>query len=323
MLKRVTGVFGVLLFVAAGSGGGLFARGSRDGDSSLSGSGDSFISGSITIAGSSTVFPVTSAMAEEFSRLHPGVEIPIQSTGTGGGFRNFFIPGKTDINNASRRIRDVEVRKARQNGIDFIEIPVAIDAITVVVNPENDWVDNLTVEQLARIWRPENPALNWSDVDSSWPDEAIELYGPTSASGTFSYFTREINGEEGSSRSDYQGTEQDNTIVQAVSGSRYALGYFGLVYYLDNMSIIKSLAVEGVRPNMATIPRGEYKPLSRPIFIYVRKDALKRPEVQEFVRFYVQMTGTTLIESIGYVPLSGFEVQANLERVDEVIAGFR
>ena len=200
------------------------------------------LKGSIKIAGSSTVYPVSVAVAEEFHREYPGIEIPIQSTGTGGGFKNFFIPGKTDMNDASRRIKDSEIQKAQENGIEPLEIQVAIDAITIVVNPGADWVDDITVEQLAHIWRPDNPAMKWSDVDPSWPDETIELYGPTSASGTFDFFTDAIVGEEGASRSDYQGTEQDNTIVQAVSGSKYAMGYFGMAYYLENSEKIKAIA---------------------------------------------------------------------------------
>ena len=196
--------------------------------------GQAELSGSVKIAGSSTVYPVSAAIAEEFNRMYPGVEIPVQSTGTGGGFKNFFIPGKTDINDASRGIKDSEMENARANGIEPHEFQVAIDAITIVVNPDAVCVDDLTVEQLTHIWRPDNPAMKWSDVDSSWPDEKIELYGPTSASGTFDFFTDKINGEEGASRSDYQGTEQDNTIVQAVSGSKYATGYFGMAYYLEN-----------------------------------------------------------------------------------------
>ena len=293
---------------------GAFAIGSGD-------SSDSELSGSVKIAGSSTVYPISVAVAEEFNRLHPNVEIPVQSTGTGGGFKNFFIPGKTDINDASRPMKDSEKEAALANGIEALEIQVATDAITVVVSPEADWLDDITVEQLNMIWRPDNPAMKWSDVDPSWPAETIELYGPTSASGTFDYFTDEINGEEGASRSDYQGTEQDNTIVQAVSNSKYAMGYFGMAYYLENQGRVKALKVEGVAPSLETAKSGQYTPLARPIFIYVSKPALERPEVEEYVRYYIKQTNTSLISDIGYVPLNDSEMQAHLDAFEAVVAG--
>ena len=260
--------------------------------------GGSSLSGSVKIAGSSTVYPVSTAVAEEFNKLHPDVEIPIQSTGTGGGFKNFFIPGKTDINDASRSIKPSEIEKAKANGIEAVELQVAVDAITIIVNPEADFIDDITVEQLKKIWQPENPAQKWSDVDPSWPAEKIELYGPTSASGTFDYFTGEVIGEEGASRSDYQGTEQDNTIVQAVSGSKYAMGYFGMAYYLENKGKVKALSVNGVKPSIETAKTGKYTPLSRPLFIYVSSESLKRKEVREFVRFYIEQTSKEIIKQM-------------------------
>jgi len=275
--------------------------------------------GSIKIAGSSTVYPVSTAIAEEFNRIYPQVEIPIQSTGTGGGFKNFFTSGKTDINNASRPIKQSELEAARANGIEPVEFQVAIDGITVVVNPDADWVDNLTVEQLAHIWRPTNPAIKWSDVNSEWPSEKIQLYGPTSASGTFDYFTEAIAGEEGSSRSDYQGTEQDNTIVQAVAGSRYALGYFGLAYYIENQDKVKALKINGVKPSIESAKSGEYSPLSRPLFIYVNRDSLKREEVRRFVQFYLEKTTTDLIRQIGYVPLPEEKADRNMEKLNQIL----
>jgi phosphate transport system substrate-binding protein len=279
------------------------------------------LGGSVKIAGSSTVYPVSVAVAEEFNRLHPRVEIPVQSTGTGGGFKNFFISGKTDINDASRRIKESEIEAAKNNGIDPIEFQVAIDAITIVVNPDADWIDEITVEQLAHIWRPDNPAQKWSDVDPSWPDEKIELYGPTSASGTFDFFTDAIVGEEGASRSDYQGTEQDNTIVQAVSGSKYATGYFGMAYYLENKGRVKAVKVNGVMPSIETAKSGEYSPLSRPLFIYVSSESLKRPEVEEYVRFYIQQISTDLIKEIGYVPMTEADMKKTLARFEDIVEG--
>jgi len=284
---------------------------------------ESTLSGSIKIAGSSTVYPISVAIAEEFNKLHPNVEIPIQSTGTGGGFKNFFIPGKTDINDASRPIKESELKAALENGIEPVEFQVATDAITIVVNPDANWIDNITIKELAHIWGPNNPAMKWKDVNPSWPNEKIELYGPTSASGTFDFFTEVIVGKEGASRSDYQGTEQDNTIVQAVSGSKYALGYFGLAYYLENQGKLKALKVEGIMPSIETARSGIYKPLSRPIFIYVNKNSLKRPEVREFVRFYIEKTSSSLIKEIGYVPLTEEEMKNNLKKLEEILSGLK
>ncbi len=291
------------------SAGFLFAGGQEEGSDDLS--------GAIQIAGSSTVYPITVAVAEEFSRIHPNVEIAVQSTGTGGGFKNFFIPGATQINDASRRIKDSEQESAVANGITPIEFQVATDAITIVINPENTWAGEMTVEQLAHIWRPDSPAVTWSDVDPSWPNETIELYGPTAASGTFDYFTDVIVGEEGASRNDFQKTEQDNTIVQAVNGSKYALGYFGMAYYLENQNSVSAVAVNGVLPSLQTAADGSYTPLSRPIFIYVGQEYLQeRPELREFVEFYIGLVDTEIISEVGYVPLNPQQKAA----VDTVLA---
>jgi len=214
------------------------------------------LSGIIEIAGSSTVYPISVAVAEEFSKMYPDVKIPVRSTGTGGGFKNFFIPGKTDINDASRRIKDTEIAACQEKGIEPLEFQVAIDGITVVVNKESK-VNDLTVEQLKKIWNPDKPAQLWSDVKPDWPKKKLELYGPTSASGTFDYFTKKIVGEEGASRSDYQKTEQDNTIVQAIMGSEYALGYFGMAYYLENREKIKAVTINGVKPSIDTARSGK------------------------------------------------------------------
>ncbi|MCF7927739.1 MAG: PstS family phosphate ABC transporter substrate-binding protein [Spirochaetales bacterium] len=314
-MRKVIAILFIALLVPAFS----FAGGSQEEASGEATGETQKLSGSIKIAGSSTVYPVSMAMAEEFSRVHPDVEIPVQSTGTGGGFNNFFIPGKTVINDASRKIKDSEVAQLEESGVTALEFQVGTDAITIAVNKNNP-VDNITVKQLAQIWRPENPAQKWSDVDSNWPDAEFELYGPTGASGTFAYFTEEIVGEEGASRSDYQGTEQDNTIVQAVSGSETALGYFGMAYYLENKDKVKALSVNGVMPSLETAKSGEYSPLSRPLFIYVRKDSLERPEVREFVRFYLERIDTEIISQIGYVPMTSTDKAAQMEKFESALA---
>ncbi len=305
----------VLTLIAALVPFALFAEGQQEQEQ-----GEKQLSGAVRIAGSSTVYPVSSAMAEEFSKVHPKVEIPVQSTGTGGGFSNYFIPGKTDINDASRTIKDSEMEKAEAAGITPLRFQVAIDAITIVVHKDFP-AENITVEELEKIWRPDDPAQTWSDVRSEWPDEEIELYGPTSASGTFDYFTEEIMGEGGASRSDYQGTEQDNTIVQAVSGSKYATGYFGMAYYLENKDKVKALKVNGVMPSIETAKSGEYTPLSRPLFIYVAKESLEKPQVREFARFYLERTDSDIIKQIGYVPMTTEDSEAMLEKLEEAITG--
>jgi phosphate transport system substrate-binding protein len=288
------------------------------GQGQQSGDGEQ-LSGEVRIAGSSTVYPVSVAMAEEFVKMNPDVNIPVQSTGTGGGFNNFFIPGKTDINDASREIKQSEIDAAKANGIEPIEFQVASDGVTMVVNPNADWIDDVSIDQLAEIWGPDDPPTMWNEVNSSWPEQEFELYGPTSSSGTFDFFTETVVGEEDASRSDFQGTEQDNTIVQAVSGSEGAMGYFGLAYYLENESRVKALAVDGVKPSIETAKSGEY-PLSRPLFIYVAKNSLERPEVRAFLRFYLENIDGEIIRQIGYVPMTEEDAQAQMEKFEQAVA---
>lgn len=277
------------------------------------------LQGTIEIAGSSTVFPITTAMAEEFIIINQAVNIPVRSTGTGGGFKNFFTVGLTDINNASRPIKNTERAAAKENGIETIEFQVAIDAITIVVNQKSP-VNDITVAQLNMIWHPDKAAVHWNEVDPTWPQAKLELYGPSSASGTFDYFSHIINGQEGLSRADYQKTEQDNTIVQAVMGSTSALGYFGLAYYLENKDRIKALTLNGIAPSMENARNGLYTPLSRPIFIYVSSKALSRPEVRTFVRYYIENTVSSIISDVGYVPVTEDIKNTNLVKLEEAIA---
>lgn len=274
---------------------------------------------SIAIDGSSTVFPITEAMAEEFRAIEPDVDITVGVSGTGGGFSK-FCNGETDISNASRPIKAEEMAACAEAGIEYIEIPVAYDAITVVVNPANDWATDMTVDQLAALWAPDSSITTWSDIDSSWPDEEIELYGPGSDSGTFDYFTDEIVGEEGASRPDYTASEDDNILVVGVAGDEYALGYFGYAYYEENTDILNSVAVNGVAPSPQTVNNGTYTPLSRPIFIYVRRDAAERPELQEFISFYLDQA-ETLVPEVGYVPLSEQAYALGMQLFEEGTVG--
>ena len=230
----------------------------------------------------------TTAAAEKFQGEQPDVQVTVGISGTGGGFER-FCRGETDISNASRPIKDEEATICEDNGIDYVEFQVANDALTVVVNKDNDWVDCLTVEQLKKIWEPGSKVSNWNHVDPGFPDEEMKLFGPGTDSGTFDYFTDAINGEEGASRSDYTATEDDNVIVTGVAGDKGGLGYFGFSYYEENQDKLKALEIDGgdgcVAPSVETAQDGTYTPLSRPLFIYVKKESLARPEVEAFVRY--------------------------------------
>jgi phosphate transport system substrate-binding protein len=274
------------------------------------GGGDSAgdLSGAVAVDGSSTVFPITEAVAEEFRLVQGDVTVTVGVSGTGGGFER-FCAGETDISNASRPISltdEDEAPACEANGIEFIEIPVAYDGLSVVVNPENDWVSCITVEQLNLIWAPESEGTitKWNQVDPSWPDENIVLYGAGTDSGTFDYFTAAINGEEGASRTDYTPSEDDNVLVQGVAGDTYALGYFGLAYLEENAGRVAGLEVDGgegcVAPMPETVESGEYAPLSRPLFIYVNAEAAAKPEVAAFVDFYLESVAI-LAADVGYV----------------------
>lgn len=271
----------------------------------------SALSGRVTVDGSSTVFPVTQAMAEEFSLVADGVQVPVGVSGTGGGFTK-FCNGETDIQDASRPIKAEEADVCEANGIEYVEIPVAFDGLSVLVNPENDWVECLTVEQLKTIWEPEaeGTITRWNQVDPSFPDEPLVLYGPGTDSGTYDYFTSVITGEEGASRGDFTGSEDDNILVQGIAGNRSALGFFGYAYYVENQDALKLVAVDDekgdegcVEPSEETIEDGTYQPLSRPIFIYVSATAAERPEVSAFIDFYLN-EGPNIIPQIGYIPFS-------------------
>lgn len=284
------------------------------------------LGGRIEIDGSSTVFPITEAVAEEFQLVAGKVQTTVGISGTGGGFSR-FCAGETDISDASRPIKAEELAECEQNGIAFVEIPVAFDGLTVVVNPENDWVDSLTVEELNHIWRPDDPAQTWADVRAGWPDNEIVLFGPGTDSGTFDYFTETINGEVGAIRPDFTASEDDNVLVIGVEGEKNALGYFGLSYFVNNAERLKAVPINGgdgpVSPSDETVNNGTYTPLSRPLFIYVRIDSLAKPEVRAFVEFYLGDTGRALVSTpeVGYVQLPAELYTLAQERVAKGIAG--
>lgn len=277
------------------------------------------LSGTVMIDGSSTVFPITEAVAEEFMAKYPDVRVTVGVSGTGGGFKR-WVAGETDINDASRPIKDQEQSKAAELGIEPIEIPVAYDGITIVVNSQNDWVDHLTVDELKKIWAPDSNVKKWSEVRQGWPEKEIKLYGPGPDSGTFGYFTEAINGKEGASRAEYTASEDDNMLVQGVAGDKYSLGYFGYAYYVENQEKIKAVAIDGgkgaVMPSEQTINDGTYAPLSRPVFIYVSSKALaEKPEIKEFVKFYLT-EGKEFVSQVGYIKLPEEKYIEGLAKVE-------
>jgi|CeladaMinimDraft_18_1061708.scaffolds.fasta_scaffold00021_73 phosphate transport system substrate-binding protein len=276
--------------------------------------------GRVLIDGSSTVYPLTEAVAEEFGIAQgAAVQVTVGLSGTGGGFER-FCAGETDINNASRPIKDAERDECIVNDVRFLELPVAYDGISIVVHPDNTWVDCLTVEELRRIWEPGSTVESWAEVREGFPDEPLRLYGPGPDSGTFDDFTEAVVGEPGASRWEYTVSEDDNVLVTGVAGDRGALGYFGYAYYEANRDRVKLVAVDGgsgcVAPTPETIRRGTYDPLSRPLFIYVNRESLARRTVADFVRFYMDVA-PELAREVGYVPLSEADYEANTRRIAE------
>lgn len=271
------------------------------------------LSGQIIVDGSSTVFPITEAVSEEFTNANPGVQIPVGFAGTGGGFKK-FIANEIDIANASRPIKTEEADALKAAGIEYTEFKVGYDGLTVVVNAANDWATDMTVEELKMIWQKDSTVTLWSDVRPDWPAEKINLYGPGTDSGTFEYFTEEINGKKAEINTNFTPSEDDNVLVQGVAGDKYAMGYFGFAYYEENADKLKALSVNGVAPSFDTIKDGSYKPLSRPLFMYVKKTALARPEVKEFVNYFLT-EGTALVGEVGYVPLTDDEYKTELAKL--------
>ena len=279
----------------------------------LGGFEEEALGGRIAIDGSSTVAPLMTYAAEQFRKDEPGVRITVGVSGTGGGFER-FCRGETDLANASRQVKDEERKVCEGNNIRFFELQVANDGIAVVVNPENDWATCLTVDQLKRIWAPGSKIKTWRDLDPEFPDEKLTLFGAGTDSGTFDYFTDAIVGEEGSSRSDYTASEDDNVTVQGVSGQKGAFGYFGLSYLLENEGKVKALEVDGgdgcVAPTVETVQSGEYKPLSRPLFTYVREDRLdSKPAIDPFLTFLLD-NEPRLARAAKFVPMT-------TEQIDE------
>lgn len=270
-------------------------------------------SGSVRIDGSSTVYPLTAVAAEDFQIANPGVRVTVGSSGTGGGFEK-FCRGETDANDASRPIKEDEIANCEANGIGFSSLTFAIDALTVVVNKDNEWANCLTTDQLAQIWGPSSTVSNWNEIDPSFPDEPLALFGPGTDSGTFDYFTEEINGESGASRTDFTPSEDDNVIVQGVSGSKGGLGYFGFSYFEENIDQLKAIAIDSgsgcIEPSVETARDDSYTPLSRPLYVYVSQPALENAAALNFFQFFVD-NNASIAESALFIPLSE-EGQAQL-----------
>ena len=282
---------------------------------------DSSSSQIITADGSSTVFPITEAVAEEFQKANPGTRVTVGRSGTGGGFQK-FCRDEIDLSNASRPIRPAEIQSCQASGVAYLELPVAYDGLAVVVHPKNTWAERMTVAELKMLWEPaaQGKILRWNQIRPEWPNQEIHLFGAGVDSGTFDYFTEVIVGKVTQSRGDYTSSEDDNVIVQGVAGDQLALGYFGYAYYEENKDKLKVVAIDSgkgpITPSPETVANGTYSPLSRPVFIYPRVKSLSRKEVQSFVDFYLSK-GTKLVREVGYVPLTDAEYEMVRTRFKE------
>src|SRR5262245_53736359 len=288
------------------------------------------VEGTISIDGSSTVYPISEAVAEEFQKVNPRAKVTVGISGTGGGFKK-FCSGETDISNASRPIKPTEVEACKAKGIEYIELPVAYDGLAIVVNPKNDWADCMTVKELKTLWEPEaqGKITKWSQVRAGWPEKAIHLFGPGVDSGTYDYFTEAIVGKEHSSRGDFQSSEDDNVLVQGISTDPLALGFFGFAYYEENRGKLKLLGVDDekpengdgcIKPSVECVEKGTYQPLARPLFIYVRKTSAETPLVKAFVAAYLQK-GAELVREVGYIPFSAEAYKLVQGRFDKGVTG--
>lgn len=282
------------------------------------------LSGSIAIDGSSTVFPITEAIAEEYGKAQKGVKVTVGIKGTGGGFKVFCSENaaeRTAIQDASRAIKAEEAANCEKAGIKYTELLVGLDGLTVVVNPANTFATCLTKDELKKIWDTGSAVKNWNEVNASFPNQPLTLYGPGTDSGTFDFFTEVINGKAKQSRADFTASEDDNTLVQGVSGDPNTLGYFGLAYYLENSDKLKELAVDGgkgcVAPLFETVANGTYTPLSRPLYIYVNNKDITRPEVFDFVAFYLT-NAKSIVDEVGYVNVADEIYAAGLNQLSEM-----
>ena len=309
---RVAALLAALALGAAACGG------DNNGGGSGSGSGAQQLSGNVKVDGSSTVAPLSTAAAEFYAEEQPKVRVTVGTSGTGGGFEK-FCNGETDISDASRPIKDTEAKACQAKGIAYEKFQVANDALTVVVNKDNTWAECLTVAQLKKMWEPGSKVTSWKQIDPSFPDEPLKLYGPGTDSGTFDYFTGVINGKEGASRTDYQPSEDDNVTITGVAGTKGGLGYFGFSYFEENQDKLNAVKIDGgngcVAPGVEAAQKGTYKPLARPLFIYPAVKALARPEVEGFVEYYVE-NAERIATDAKFVPLNA-EQKGELQKALE------
>ena len=284
----------------------------------------------IKVDGSSTVYPITEAVAEEFGRENSKARITVGISGTGGGFKK-FCSGEIDISDASRPIKQKEIDLCKKNGVEYIELPVAYDALSVVVNPKNTWVSSMTVEDLKKMWEPDaqKKITKWKQVRADWPDKPLSLYAPGIDSGTYDYFTEAVVGKEHASRGDITSSEDDNVLVQGVANDTNALAFFGMAYYLENTDKLKAVAIDDGKddngkgpqiPSVANVENGIYQPLARPLFIYVRKEAVQRPMIKKFIDFYLQ-SASQLASEVGYVALPKEVNKLAISRFNQLVTG--
>ncbi len=323
--KRARGLFSLAGLVVAATLLVVACGGDDDGPTTQA-PAEEKLSGSVAIDGSSTVFPVTEAVAEEFRSVAPDVRVTVGVSGTGGGFQK-FCSGETDISDASRPIKDSEVEACAEAGIEYLPLRVGLDGLAVVAHPEADFVECITMDELSTLWSPdsEGSVTSWNQVRSSWPSEQVTLFGPDTDSGTFDFFTEEVNGEGGASRADYTNSTDDNVLVTGISGTDHAAGYFGYAYYTENQDKLKVVAVDGgegcVIPSDETVAGGSY-PLARPLFIYVNTASLaEKPQVREFVRFFLSDEGIALVSDVGYTPIVGSELAESRASLEAAIGG--
>ncbi|TAK07433.1 MAG: PstS family phosphate ABC transporter substrate-binding protein [Candidatus Manganitrophaceae bacterium] len=284
----------------------------------------------IKVDGSSTVYPITEAVAEEFQNKNPGTRVTVGISGTGGGFKK-FCSGETDLSDASRPIKMSEVEQCANNKIQYIELPIAYDGIAIMVNPKNTWVDHLTVKELKKMWEPaaQGKIKKWNQIRPSWPDKEMHLFGPGADSGTYDYFTEAIVGKEHASRGDFTASEDDNVLVQGIASDPYALGFFGVAYYEENKDRLKLVPIDDendangkgpILPEYDNVVKGTYQPLARPIFIYISMNSYEKPEVRNFVDFYLK-NGATLSKEVGYISLPDRAYELGAHRFQKKVAG--
>ena len=316
MILRILILPAILLFLASCSGN----KASDDSEN---------LQGSVSIDGSSTVFPITEAVAEEFKKVHPDVKVSVALSGTGGGFKK-FARAEIDINDASRPIKPAEADLAKENNVRFVELMIAFDGMVVAVHPENDWVNDMTLTELKKIWEPEaqGTITRWNQIRPEWPDAEIHLFGAGVESGTYDYFTEVVVGTSHSSRGDFTASEDDNVLVQGIASDKYALGFFGLAYYEANKEKLKAIGIDDekadngdgpILPSLETVKDKTYSPLGRPLFLYVNSTAASRPEVQEFVSFYLDNVNE-LSEEVGYIPLTDEELTQVKSQWEQFVA---